>query len=81
MSVALVAASIFLQLFPFARIAQAEVETNRQTAIDDVRGLLGISVFVHHTVITWFFLHGAGWALPRPASSPNWGKPASRCSS
>jgi peptidoglycan/LPS O-acetylase OafA/YrhL len=29
-----------------------------------LRGFLGIGVFIHHTVITWFYLHGHGWTLP-----------------
>ncbi|MDR3531477.1 MAG: acyltransferase [Rhodopila sp.] len=63
-SVALATASVLVRCVPAVREAATTVENNRQTAIDGLRGVLGISVFVHHTVITWFLLQGHGWALP-----------------
>ena len=36
----------------------------RNLTLDGLRGWLAVAVFVHHTVITWFFLQGRGWALP-----------------
>lgn len=63
-SVAFVVATILVRLIPSIGRTLTVVEVARQTAIDGLRGLLGISVFIHHTVITWFFLHGDGWRLP-----------------
>ena len=63
-SVAFGVATILVRVSPSIGRTLAEVEIGRHTAIDGLRGLLGIAVFVHHTVITWFFLHGDGWRLP-----------------
>jgi peptidoglycan/LPS O-acetylase OafA/YrhL len=63
-SVALAVAAALVWRVPRIRRTLAEVERGRTTAIDGLRGLLGISVFIHHTVITWFLLQGKGWNLP-----------------
>ena len=39
-------------------------EKNRYSAIDGIRGLLAMGVFIHHCVITWFFIHGKPWQAP-----------------
>ena len=62
--VALAVATILARTSAAIRRTLSHVETHRQTSIDGLRGFLGISVFVHHTVITWFFLHGSPWQLP-----------------
>lgn len=62
--VALAVATILVRVSASVRRTLSHVELHRQTSIDGLRGFLGISVFVHHTVITWFFLHGSPWQLP-----------------
>ncbi len=62
--VAVATATILVRLVPSIRRTLATVEQNRHGAIDGLRGLLGVSVFIHHTVITWYFIHGAPWQLP-----------------
>jgi peptidoglycan/LPS O-acetylase OafA/YrhL len=63
-AVAIGTASVLLRLLPPVKRIMAAVETGRRASIDGLRGLLGIAVFIHHTVITWFYLHGDGWSLP-----------------
>lgn len=63
-AVALAVASVLVRVVPAIRRTQTHDESGRQPAIDGLRGFLGISVFVHHTVITWFLLHGDPWQLP-----------------
>jgi peptidoglycan/LPS O-acetylase OafA/YrhL len=63
-AVAIRTASVLLRLLPPIRRVLVAVETERHTSIDGLRGVLGIAVFIHHTVITWFYLHGNGWTLP-----------------
>ena len=62
--VALAVATILVRTSSSIRRTLSHVELHRQTSIDGLRGFLGIGVFVHHTVITWFFLHGSPWQLP-----------------
>ena len=62
--VALATASALARLLPWVRGASKKAVAGRQASIDGLRGVLGISVFVNHTVITWFFLHGTDWRLP-----------------
>ena len=50
--VALAVASALVRLVPSIRGTLTTVTASRQTAIDGLRGVLGISVFIHHTVIT-----------------------------
>ena len=63
-SVALAVATCLVRFVPAVRRSITVVEITRHAAIDGLRGMLGLSVFVHHTVITWFFLHGDAWQLP-----------------
>lgn len=35
-------------------------------ALDGFRGYLAFGVFLHHAVVWFFYLHGAGWGLPPP---------------
>ena len=63
-AVALAVASLLMHVLPSLRDSMATAGPNRQPAVDGLRGVLGVSVFVHHTVITWFYLQGHGWTLP-----------------
>ncbi|WP_158258639.1 acyltransferase family protein [Rhodopila globiformis] len=63
-AVAIATATLLLRRLPPIRRVLAAVESGRHTSIDGLRGFLGIGVFIHHTVITWFYLHGHGWTLP-----------------
>ena len=62
--VALAVSTVLVRTSSSIRRTLSHVELHRQTSIDGLRGFLGIGVFVHHTVITWFFLHGSPWQLP-----------------
>ncbi len=66
-SVALATATLLVRHLPLIRRNLITIETNRASAIDGLRGCLGIGVFIHHAVITWYFIHGDPWRLP---SSP-----------
>jgi len=63
-AVAIGTSTLLLRCLPPIRRILAGVEAGRHTTIDGLRGLLAIGVFIHHTVITWFDMHGAGWKLP-----------------
>ena len=63
-SIAVAVAAILVRSIPSIGRTLAVVEASRHKAIDGLRGILGISVFTHHTVCTWFFLHGDAWQLP-----------------
>jgi peptidoglycan/LPS O-acetylase OafA/YrhL len=63
-SVAFLVATVLVRRLPLIRGALAAVETGRRVSIDGLRGLLGVSVFVHHTVVTWFFLLTGQWVPP-----------------
>jgi peptidoglycan/LPS O-acetylase OafA/YrhL len=63
-SVAIGVATLLVRHVPPIRRSLHSIEAGRQASIDGLRGLLGIAVFSHHTVITWFYLHGAPWQLP-----------------
>jgi peptidoglycan/LPS O-acetylase OafA/YrhL len=63
LALALATAGMVLRLSPAARLVLA-AEAGRSPALDGLRGFLALGVFVHHAVITWFFLRGDGWALP-----------------
>jgi peptidoglycan/LPS O-acetylase OafA/YrhL len=63
-AVAIGTATLMLKRLPPIHRVLAAVEAGRHTSIDGLRGFLGIAVFIHHTVITWFYLHGHGWTLP-----------------
>ena len=62
--VALAVATILVRTSSSIRHTLSHVELHRQTSIDGLRGFLGVGVFVHHTVVTWFFLNGAPWQVP-----------------
>lgn len=64
MSVAVLAASLLVRVVPVIRASLAAVESNRRVSIDGLRGFLGLSVFIHHAAITWFFLQGRAWGPP-----------------
>lgn len=61
---ALMTATLLVRWVPVIKRTMTTVETTRLTSIDGLRGLLGVGVLVHHTVITWFFLHSGIWQLP-----------------
>src|SRR5271166_2382398 len=63
-SAALAMATILVRGVPSIRRAVAVVDTTRHRSVDGLRGCLGIAVFIHHTVITWFLLHGYAWQRP-----------------
>jgi len=60
-SAALATANVLVRHVSAIRHTIVAVETARYKAIDGLRGFLGISVFIHHIVITWFFIHGSSW--------------------
>jgi peptidoglycan/LPS O-acetylase OafA/YrhL len=62
-AVAFASAALVLRLSPAAR-HQVAGGAARNLTVDGLRGWLAVAVFIHHTVITWFFLQGRGWALP-----------------
>jgi peptidoglycan/LPS O-acetylase OafA/YrhL len=57
-------AGVLVRSVPVIRRTIIMVETTRRRPVDGLRGFLGIGVFIHHTVITWFYLHGHGWQEP-----------------
>jgi peptidoglycan/LPS O-acetylase OafA/YrhL len=63
-SVAFAVATLLVRSIPSIGRTLAVVEAGRQSPIDGLRGWLGVSVFIHHSVITWFFLHNGQWKLP-----------------
>jgi len=64
LSAALLTARLLLRRIPSINRTVSIVEANRSKPIDGLRGLLGISVFIHHTAVTWFYLHGSPWRPP-----------------
>jgi peptidoglycan/LPS O-acetylase OafA/YrhL len=57
-------AGVLVRSVPVIRRTVIMVETTRHRPVDGLRGFLGIGVFIHHTVVTWFYLHGHGWQQP-----------------
>jgi peptidoglycan/LPS O-acetylase OafA/YrhL len=62
---AIATAAFLVRRVPTIRRTVSLVESSRHRAIDGLRGLLGVSVLIHHTVFTWYVLHGEGWSPPR----------------
>ena len=63
-SAAFATAAVLVRRAQSVRRTISAVESNRNSPIDGLRGFLGVSVFIHHTVVTWFFLHGYPWQPP-----------------
>lgn len=49
---------------PIFPVADSDAHGSRVEAIDGLRGLLALSVFVHHSAIYYGFVHTGVWALP-----------------
>jgi peptidoglycan/LPS O-acetylase OafA/YrhL len=64
LAAALCTASVLVKWAPPVARTLAVVEARRQTSIDGLRGCLGISVFIHHTILTWRSLNGTPWQTP-----------------
>lgn len=61
---ALTVSSLLINLVTPIRQAVSEGRDGRYGAIDGLRGYLAFGVFVHHTVITWFYVQEGGWQSP-----------------
>jgi len=48
---------MFLRLVPKAALHLQHNGENRYGTIDGLRGYLAFGVFIHHAIITWFYLH------------------------
>jgi peptidoglycan/LPS O-acetylase OafA/YrhL len=58
-------AALCLRVSPFYRgIIEVEEVSDRFHAIDGLRGLLAIGVFLHHSVITYYFYKTGTWTVP-----------------
>ncbi len=62
---AFLTAWVLVRTVPTIGRTVATVEATRHQSIDGLRGCLGIAVFIHHVVITWYVIHGDGWIPPR----------------
>ncbi len=45
--------------------ARKTQDTNRYLAIDGIRGYLAFGVFLHHSIVTWFYLQSGSWQEPQ----------------
>ena len=61
---AVLTSSLIVRYIPAVKNSINNIENNRKVSIDGLRGFLGVSVFVHHTVVMWFFLQNGQWSPP-----------------
>ncbi|WP_438300501.1 acyltransferase family protein [Pseudomonas sp. NMS19W] len=54
---AIATSAMFLRLAPKAARHLQHNGENRYSSIDGLRGYLAFGVFIHHAIITWFYLH------------------------
>ena len=48
------------------KLLSAREPLGHNAALDGFRGYLAFGVFLHHAVVWFFYLHGAGWGRPPP---------------
>ncbi len=58
------AAATLLRFFGPARQGLPPADSGRYRSIDGLRGYLAFGVFVHHCVVTWFYLQTGQWVVP-----------------
>src|SRR5882757_2699850 len=51
-------------IYLLLRITKMDVPKDRFASIDGLRGVLAFSVFLHHSVVWFYFLKTSGWAFP-----------------
>ncbi len=66
--VAIMASSLIVWFKPI-RCSLSEVNSQRNTTIDGLRGFLGIGVFIHHCVLSFYFLKTGKWSFSDPTTS------------
>jgi peptidoglycan/LPS O-acetylase OafA/YrhL len=64
---AILVAWLVLRLLPASISAVNNDGSTRYEAIDGLRGFLALGVFIHHSVITWFYLKTKVWTAPPSA--------------
>ena len=64
-ALAITTSALLLRYFPRIRGSLEHVGENRFSSVDGLRGYLAFGVFIHHSAITWIYLHTGVFNVPQ----------------
>ena len=64
-ALAITTSALLLRFFPRLQRSVQHTGQQRFSSVDGLRGYLAFGVFVHHTAITWIYLHTRVFDVPK----------------